>query len=512
MTFPSRASDSGDPPRDHRRAGASGVLVAGFGHGATLAAGSSNPVYAHKGNRDSRMAFRRALVVDDSKTARQSLARRLAAYDLEVAFADCGEAALDFLHQELVDVIFMDHTMPGMDGLEAVSAIKSNPRTATIPVMMYTTREGEVYVSQARALGAVGVLPKQFHPNVLFEMLQQLGLVTDRRNGEPPTRDPPPRRRVTDVVEEMDPVREPRALEDSVQTLVQRILEAQHLKLHTALLSAQKRLAREAAREALQQYAADRAGEESPAPESRHSWIARGGATVLGLAVLALLAFGWQMVRQRDAALLEVARLQAATRNELDALSRRSAGLDDAVRRQSEDARLRSEAAARALTWSLNQQMIVPFGALPFDDTAAEQLMTLLGHLSAMDFHGTLVVTAELAPFCVTDDVPSRLAPEALPIDDCPALTNPQGTPISIGALQSVAFASALVDAPPPPGITLYLGMRTIAVEDIDHFSGGLATAGQWNARAAARNRLTFDLEPRGAREELATRERPAAY
>jgi CheY-like chemotaxis protein len=462
------------------------------------------------------MAFRRALVVDDSKTARQSLARRLAAYDLEVAFADCGEAALDFLHQELVDVIFMDHTMPGMDGLEAVSAIKSNPRTATIPVMMYTTREGEVYVSQARALGAVGVLPKQFHPNVLFEMLQQLGLVTDRRNGESPTQDPPPRRRVTDVVEETDPVREPRALEDSVQTLVQRILEAQHLTLRTELLSAQKRLAqesaREAAREALQQYAADRAGAESPAPASRHSWIARGGATVLGLAVLALLAFGWQMVRQRDAALLEVARLQAATRNELDALSRRSAGVDDAVRRQSEVARLRSEAAVRALTWSLNQRMIVPFDALPFDDTAAEQLTTLLGHLSAMDFHGTLVVTAELAPFCVTDDVPSRLAPEELPIDDCPALANPQGTPISIGALQSVAFASALVDAPPPPGITLYLGTRTIAAEDFDRFSGGLATAGQWNARAAARNRLTFDLEPRGVREELATRERPAAY
>ena len=54
----------------------------------------------------------------------------------------------------------MDHLMPGMDGFQAIQAIKGNPDTATIPVVMYTSQEGELYVSQARALGAVGVLPK----------------------------------------------------------------------------------------------------------------------------------------------------------------------------------------------------------------------------------------------------------------------------------------------------------------------------------------------------------------
>ena len=46
------------------------------------------------------------------------------------------------------------------DGFQAVQAIKNNPQTATIPIMMYTSQQGEVYVGQARALGAVGVLPK----------------------------------------------------------------------------------------------------------------------------------------------------------------------------------------------------------------------------------------------------------------------------------------------------------------------------------------------------------------
>jgi CheY-like chemotaxis protein len=82
----------------------------------------------------------RALIVDDSKSARVSLAKLLEAHELAVEFAVTGEEALEFLKHQLVDVIFMDHTMPGMDGLEAVTAIKGNPRTAMIPVMMYTTK------------------------------------------------------------------------------------------------------------------------------------------------------------------------------------------------------------------------------------------------------------------------------------------------------------------------------------------------------------------------------------
>ena len=67
--------------------------------------------------------------------------------------------------------------MPGMNGLEAVSAIKNNPDTATIPIMMYTSQKGEVYVGQARALGAVGVLPKEIEPVEVSKMLQSLRVI-----------------------------------------------------------------------------------------------------------------------------------------------------------------------------------------------------------------------------------------------------------------------------------------------------------------------------------------------
>src|SRR5580704_18115625 len=122
------------------------------------------------------MTARRALVVDDSRSARAFLTRVLERYDLKVDGAESAEQAIDYLTHQQPDVIFMDHLMPGMDGFQAVQAIKNNPRTATIPIMMYTSQEGELYLSQARALGAIGVLPKQTKHIDVTRALEQLNL------------------------------------------------------------------------------------------------------------------------------------------------------------------------------------------------------------------------------------------------------------------------------------------------------------------------------------------------
>src|SRR5712691_2654256 len=128
------------------------------------------------------MARKRALVVDDSKSARVILSRMLEKYDIEVDMAESAEQAIEYLNSNRPDAIFMDHLMPGMDGLQAVKAIKSNALTATIPIMMYTSQEGELYVGQARALGAMGVLPKQVRPVDVSKVLYELHLLPDRRD------------------------------------------------------------------------------------------------------------------------------------------------------------------------------------------------------------------------------------------------------------------------------------------------------------------------------------------
>src|ERR1700677_3580424 len=132
------------------------------------------------------MVQKRALVVDDSKSARVILSRMLEKYDIEVDMAESAEQAIDYLQHDRPDAIFMDHLMPGMDGLQAVQAIKGNPQTAMIPIMMYTSQEGELYVGQARALGAMGVLPKQVRPVDVSKVLYELHLLPDRREGDEP--------------------------------------------------------------------------------------------------------------------------------------------------------------------------------------------------------------------------------------------------------------------------------------------------------------------------------------
>ena len=130
------------------------------------------------------MSSKRALVVDDSKSARAFLSRILERHEITVDAADSAEAAIDYLTRNRPDVIFMDHMMPGMDGFQAVQFIKNNPRTAARPILMYTSQEGDLYLGQARALGAEGVLPKQIKQADVTKMLFQLQLVSDRRTRE----------------------------------------------------------------------------------------------------------------------------------------------------------------------------------------------------------------------------------------------------------------------------------------------------------------------------------------
>src|SRR5271155_454280 len=99
------------------------------------------------------MGQKRALVVDDSKSARIILSRMLEKYDIEVDLAESAEQAIEYLKHDRPDAIFMDHLMPGMGGLQAVQAIKSNPQTAMIPIMMYTSQAGARTGARAPAAG-----------------------------------------------------------------------------------------------------------------------------------------------------------------------------------------------------------------------------------------------------------------------------------------------------------------------------------------------------------------------
>jgi len=121
------------------------------------------------------MAVETALVVDDSKSARIMLSRMVKKTGLEVEMVESGEDALARLESgPFPDVIFMDHMMPGMDGLQTTKALTSNPLTSHIPVFMYTSKEGPEYEAEVTASGACGMLGKPAKPERLLEVIAEL--------------------------------------------------------------------------------------------------------------------------------------------------------------------------------------------------------------------------------------------------------------------------------------------------------------------------------------------------
>ncbi|HVL02108.1 MAG TPA: response regulator [Dongiaceae bacterium] len=120
------------------------------------------------------MAIKHALVVDDSKSARFSLKKLLQQQGIKTDFAESAGDALNYLSANNPDIIFMDHLMPGMDGFEATKAIKANPDTRDIPIIMCTSKEGTDYGEQALAIGAYAILPKPAPSATLMAILNQL--------------------------------------------------------------------------------------------------------------------------------------------------------------------------------------------------------------------------------------------------------------------------------------------------------------------------------------------------
>ena len=136
------------------------------------------------------MSSAQALIVDDSRTAQYQLKKMLEKYDLSIDTALSAEEALERLQHKQPSVIFLDHHMKGMDGFSALKIIKDNPDTALIPVIMYTSEKGSVYVGQARALGAQDILTKgAIQPASLERVLHNLNLI--ELESEPDTQDSP---------------------------------------------------------------------------------------------------------------------------------------------------------------------------------------------------------------------------------------------------------------------------------------------------------------------------------
>ena len=93
---------------------------------------------------------------------------------LRVLTAGTGTQALDLARTEWPDLVLLDVGLPEMNGYEVCQALKSDPQTSVIRVVMLTARAGLVNQRLAAEAGADTYLTKPFSPAELLEVVRSL--------------------------------------------------------------------------------------------------------------------------------------------------------------------------------------------------------------------------------------------------------------------------------------------------------------------------------------------------
>jgi CheY-like chemotaxis protein len=471
------------------------------------------------------MGAKRALIVDDSKSARVFLSRILEKYEIDVDSAENAEAAIEYLGHHRPDVIFMDHMMPGMDGFQAVQAIKNNPRTATIPILMYTSQEGELYLGQARALGAVGVLPKTIKQADVSKVLYQLHLVADRRTGEQSTF-----RQVN--LEAVDNEAEGSAPPPGSKPLTDTALREQFAELRRALVASidtqSERIASDV-RTMLQDALPSYASADTPRREGRSAWIIASIALVAALASAGLWWHEAGMREQLDAQLVELKRealappvaaaAPAAGTPDLMTTPLPGEPQDPALSGASDDAGVNGISQPRAVattngsaasagavgspatTANEGKPVIsaVPYGDDALSGPRLEMLRQVFTRLAARNYRGVVEVRTFPGRYCLVGNANEgfSVAPEELLFARCNALGNPHEESLQPAQRESLGFANLAAEFRSPAhgalDIQLASGDASGTLMQYPQVSGAL-TAGEWNRAAAANNRIEIRL------------------
>ncbi len=492
---------------------------------------------------------KRALIVDDSRSARVILSRMLEQQGLTVDTAESAEQALDYLQRSRPDVIFMDHLMPGMDGFQAVQTIKADPLTATIPLMMYTSQEGELYVSQARALGAVGVLPKTVRPVDVSRILYQLHLLPDRRTQRQALFPGPAAAAAmaaerspdeaamaaalaaanpddTQAVDALSATGTRPALttaplapspasmaftpalaselqaglRNSLQHLVREQLTEQRRFLLATFEAFARRLTSEMKESIGKIPPAPTFDSLTPQPSRRQWWpvVLTALFAAVPTAVLGYLA--WQASVSNASLVRELADSKAAVERAKAAAMIATAAASATVATSAPLAASSADGSIGGSTAGPIATEYVPYGETPLAGGRLERLRALASMLETQQFKGRVRVESYVGDFCLGGNANEGLSPAdaSLPATKCDLVGNPFDDSLSAAQRQSVDFAN----------FAATLRRRTGGDIQIEVVNGGRSqpvaypeqdektTAGSWNTVAAQNNRVEFHVLP----------------
>jgi len=466
------------------------------------------------------MTIKRALIVDDSSTAQYRLKKMLRSYPLDIDIVDSGEAALRYLSRHAPAVIFMDHLMPGIDGFRALQIIKSNPDTAMIPVIMYTSKSGDVYTGQARALGALDVVSKdRINATDLSKVMETIHIYPTTRgdagDGIESAELIAAANQVTATGSESIPSTQPTdrraASLEQARNLELRLSHMEHsLEDNRRFITSRVVRELQGLRQNLRQEFSDILQQQpalpAPAPApveaakpTNSGWsLLAGFLSVAALAVIAyfLLTINNQLnqnqVQQEQLGkqLQQVAELANNEPELISPATLNAVGPQPVAFTATQDNTLLAD-----LAWTFNQSGTLAFHQNSIDPKPLLRLHELLHRLASNGFKGTATVNIFVGDFCVTIDNMgmAQLAPANKTLGDC--------------MLSSEIYTLERLQDDYTREVNMILGNLTRDVNSTINISVNAApgpdpyperipiiNAGDWNALAQNNNRLELAL------------------
>ncbi len=114
------------------------------------------------------------LIVDDEPNILLSLKFLLQQAGFEVYTAKDGQAALDALQSQVVDLMLLDVMLPNKSGYEVCQAVRANPAWSQVKIIMLTARGREIDREKGEALGADDYITKPFATRDVVARVQSM--------------------------------------------------------------------------------------------------------------------------------------------------------------------------------------------------------------------------------------------------------------------------------------------------------------------------------------------------
>ncbi|MBQ2616537.1 MAG: response regulator, partial [Synergistaceae bacterium] len=132
----------------------------------------SNALKMMLNSNDGNKEKKQILLVDDDITFLKMMQKWLGT-KYRVAAARSGPQALSYLAEHTVDLILLDYEMPLMDGPKILEALRSKPKTATIPVIFLTGKNDPESVRNVMSLKPTSYLLKSMSKEEILDLLDK---------------------------------------------------------------------------------------------------------------------------------------------------------------------------------------------------------------------------------------------------------------------------------------------------------------------------------------------------